>query len=205
MAAANNVFRCPSIGRNDEPQQRPHLQRSGRFRQELHGVPPPPTRRDDSKGSEKYAPTFPQDVNHTESRHNLSDSGNVPPDSGRRNDIAQTTYLCNREETLQEPIDNDHTYLSIFPAQVFLSVESLNIITGSHDQSHHFWNERLLPSVRSRFGDLAIDHAEECNIRLLLQPCSMYIIQRLQVWPHWRCPCETEYVCLADANTLRSI
>lgn len=65
--------------------------------------------------------------------------------------------------------------------QVFLTVESMNIITGSHEQSHHFWNERLLPSVRSRFGELAVDQAEEGNIRLLLQPCVMYIIQRLQV------------------------
>lgn len=60
----------------------------------------------------------------------------------------------------------------------------MNIVSGSHERSHHFWNERLLPSIRSRFGELAVDHAEEGNIRLLLQPCIVYIIQRLQVRPY---------------------
>lgn len=69
----------------------------------------------------------------------------------------------------------------VFVRQVFLTVESMNIITGSHDHSHHFWNGRLLPSVRSRFGELAVDQAEEGNVRLLLQPCMVYIIQRFQV------------------------
>lgn len=65
--------------------------------------------------------------------------------------------------------------------QVSLTVESMNIVSGSHQRSDHFWHERLLPSIRSRFGELAVDHAEEGNIRLLLQPCIVYIIQRLQV------------------------
>eukprot|EP00903_Cladosiphon_okamuranus_P019664 g18076.t2 len=64
--------------------------------------------------------------------------------------------------------------------QVLLTVESMNIVSGSHERSQHFWNGRLLPSIRSRFGELAVDHAEQGNIRLLLQPCIIYIIQRLQ-------------------------
>ncbi|CBJ26303.1 Hypothetical leucine rich repeat protein [Ectocarpus siliculosus] len=64
--------------------------------------------------------------------------------------------------------------------KVLLTVESMNIVSGSHHRSHNFWSERLLPSIRSRFGELAVDHAEEGNIRLLLQPCIVYIIQRLQ-------------------------
>lgn len=68
-----------------------------------------------------------------------------------------------------------------FPYQVLVTVESMNIITGSHEKSHNFWNERLLPSIQDRFGELAVDHSEECNIRLLLQPSIVYIIQRLQV------------------------
>ncbi|CAN0309460.1 unnamed protein product, partial [Ectocarpus sp. 12 AP-2014] len=67
---------------------------------------------------------------------------------------------------------------------VLLTVESMNIVSGSHHRSHHFWSERLLPSIRSRYGGLAVDHAEEGNIRLLLQPCIVYIIQRLQVRPY---------------------
>lgn len=62
-----------------------------------------------------------------------------------------------------------------------MTVESMNIITGSHEKAHHFWNERLLPSIRTRFGECAVDHAEECNLQLLLQSCIVYIIQRLQV------------------------
>lgn len=73
-----------------------------------------------------------------------------------------------------------HTYV-LFARQVVLTVESLNIVSGSHQRSDQFWRERLLPSIRSRFGELAVDHAEEGNIRLLLQPCIVYIIQRLQV------------------------
>eukprot|EP00752_Nemacystus_decipiens_P011884 g10537.t2 len=64
--------------------------------------------------------------------------------------------------------------------QVLLTVESMNIISGSHQRSEYFWHERLLPSIRSRFGELSVDHAEEGNLRLLLQPCIVYIIQRLQ-------------------------
>ncbi|CAM9260620.1 unnamed protein product, partial [Sphacelaria rigidula] len=64
--------------------------------------------------------------------------------------------------------------------KVFLTVELLNIITGSHEQSQNFWNERLLPSVLARFGELAVDHAEGCNVRFILQPCIMHIIQRIQ-------------------------
>ncbi|CAM9096355.1 unnamed protein product, partial [Hapterophycus canaliculatus] len=64
--------------------------------------------------------------------------------------------------------------------KVLLTVESMNIVTGSHQRSHHFWNERLLPTIRNKFGELAVDHAEEGNILLLLHPCIVYIIQRLQ-------------------------
>lgn len=71
--------------------------------------------------------------------------------------------------------------LSLCFRQVFLTVELLNIITGSHEQSQNFWNERLLPSVLARFGELAVDHAEGCNVRFILQPCIMHIIQRIQV------------------------
>ncbi|CAM9977150.1 unnamed protein product [Scytosiphon promiscuus] len=64
--------------------------------------------------------------------------------------------------------------------KVLLSVESMNIVTGSHQRSDHFWNERILPIIRKKFGELAVDHAEDGNLRLLLRPCIVFIIRRLQ-------------------------
>lgn len=62
-----------------------------------------------------------------------------------------------------------------------MTIETLNVVTGSHDRSHYFWDDRLLPSIRSRFGDVAIDHAEEHVTRVAMQPFIIYIVQRLQV------------------------
>lgn len=70
---------------------------------------------------------------------------------------------------------------SLLACQVVLTVESMNIVTGSHRRSHYFWNERLLPIIQNKYGELAVDCAEEGNIGLLLQPCIVYIMQRLQV------------------------
>lgn len=72
-----------------------------------------------------------------------------------------------------------------FHSQVLLTIEYMNILTGSHDRAYNFWTERLLHAIRSRSGDLAVDKAEECSIGIQLQPCMVYIIQRLQVRCYW--------------------
>lgn len=71
--------------------------------------------------------------------------------------------------------------LWLFHSQVLLTIEYMNVLTGSHERAYNFWTERLLHAIRNRFGELAVDKAEECSIGIQLQPCLVYIIKRLQV------------------------
>jgi hypothetical protein len=63
--------------------------------------------------------------------------------------------------------------------QVELVVEFLNVLTGSHPQTSEFWADQLYHSMIARYGRFAVSYVERPNLRFVLEPMVIYIVQRL--------------------------
>lgn len=65
--------------------------------------------------------------------------------------------------------------------QVALIVEFLNVLTGSHPHSAQYYAEQLYHAAVCRYGHLAISFNERPNLRSIISPAVIYVVQRLQV------------------------
>lgn len=71
--------------------------------------------------------------------------------------------------------------LHVVCVQVALIVEFLNVLTGSHPNSAQYYAEQLYHAAVCRYGHLAISFNERPNLRSIISPAVIYVVQRLQV------------------------
>jgi len=64
--------------------------------------------------------------------------------------------------------------------QVAVIVDFLNILTGSHPNTSEFWAEQIYHAAIQRYGLFAMTLVERPNLRFVLSPMVIYLVQRLQ-------------------------
>jgi hypothetical protein len=64
--------------------------------------------------------------------------------------------------------------------KVGLICEHFNVVTGSAERANFFLQETVYEAVRERFGPLAIRPSEKMDLQRMLEPCTVFIIKRLQ-------------------------
>ena len=61
-----------------------------------------------------------------------------------------------------------------------LLVEYFNVITGSNPRSNSVLSENVFETIKERFGPLAVLQSERCNMQYDIEPCTVYLIRRMQ-------------------------
>jgi hypothetical protein len=64
--------------------------------------------------------------------------------------------------------------------KVGLMIEYFNIVTGATERANEILQEILYGAVRERFGPLSIRPSEKAEFQQMLEPCTVFIIKRLQ-------------------------
>ena len=70
--------------------------------------------------------------------------------------------------------------LCVHRVHMFILTEFLNIVTGAHEKAEDFWANQLFHGIRVRFGVVAVSVEDRINLRHELEPCTVYIVSRLQ-------------------------